>query len=424
MDISCSPLGLVAPQFPAQGITDIAVAGFQNISLDISLCCVPGELKRLGKFRPDHASPDPRTARVMEDPAALEDCFSAMLGQCREKRLNIPIARGAFLPRNTRRGDLSELLTQINEETLRLCGKTGCRYLVIRPLFAGVPQEELWEVNRAYYLRLARIAEENQVMILLENQCRDFNGHLMRGPCAERNEAVEWVDRLNAEAGSERFGFCMDVGVCSLCGLAMRDFILELGDRLKAVVLRDCDGHEETAQLPFTCVGQGRPQTDWLNLIRGLREIDFDRQLILDFSDTAAAFSPLLHPQLMQLAKAVADYFRWQIGIENLLKKHPSRVLFGAGNMCRNYMKCYGEAYPPLFICANSPGRWGTKFCGLEIRPPESLRELPEDCAIFICNIYYREIEEQLREMGIRNPVEYFNDEYMPAFHFDRLKER
>ena len=424
MDISCSPLALVAPQFPTQGIADIAGAGFQGISLDIPLCCTPEELKRWRNIPPNHASSNPRTVRIMENPAALGDCFSAVLEQCREKGLNIPIARGAFLPRNARRGDLSGLLAQINEEAVRLCGKTGCRYLVVRPLFAGVPQEELWEVNRAYYLRLAEVARENQVMILLENQCRDLNGHLVRGLCAESGEAIGWVDRLNAETGAEQFGFCMDVGVCSLCGLGMRDFILDLGSRLKAIVLRDCDGQEETARLPFTCVGKNGPQTDWLNLIRGLRETGFDGQLIFDFSDTAAAFSPLLRPQLTQFAKAVADYFQWQIGIENILKKYPSRVLFGAGNMCRNYMKCYGEAYPPLFICANSPDRWGTEFCGLEVKPPESLRALPEDCAVFICNIYYREIEEQLREMGIKNPVEYFNDEYMPAFHFTRLKER
>lgn len=419
MDISCSPLALVSPQFPAQGIADIAGAGFQNISLDISLCCVPEELKRCGRPQSDHASRDPRTARVMGNPAALGDCFFAILKQCREKNLNIPIGRGAFLPRDARSGELSELLTRINEEAVRLCGKTGCRYLVVRPLFAGVPREELWKVNRAYYLRLAKTAKENQVMILLENQCRDVNGHLIRGLCAESGEAVEWVDRLNAEAGAERFGFCLDVGVCSLCGLGMRDFVLNLGGRLKAVVLRDCDGQEETAQLPFTCIGgKGGPQTDWLNLIRGLRETGFDGQLIFDFSDTASAFSPLLRPQLMELAKATADYFQWQIGMEDLLRKYPSRVLFGAGNMCGNYMKCYGETYPPLFICANSPDRWGTEFCGLEVKPPESLRGLPEECAVFICNIYYREIEEQLREMGIKNPIEYFNDEYMPVFPF------
>ena len=55
---------------------------------------------------------------------------------------------------------------------------------------------------------------------------------------------------------------------------------------------------------------------------------------------------------------------------------------------------------------------------------PGLLRELPEDCAIFICNVYYREIGEQIREMGLKNPVAYFNDEYMPTFHFDRLRER
>ena len=89
--------------------------------------------------------------------------------------------------------------------------------------------------------------------------------------------------------------------------------------------------------------------------------------------------------------------------------------------MCRNYMKCYGEKYPPLFTCDNNPNMWGKEFCGLEIKSPEVLKEISSDCAIFICNVYYREIEKQLRTMGIRNSIEFFNDEYMPSFHFDRI---
>ena len=58
------------------------------------------------------------------------------------------------------------------------------------------------------------------------------------------------------------------------------------------------------------------------------------------------------------------------------------------------------------------------------MKNPETLKALPKNCAIFICNIYYREIQEQLREMGIENPIEFFNDEYMPDFHFDRLEDR
>ena len=142
----------------------------------------------------------------------------------------------------------------------------------------------------------------------------------------------------------------------------------------------------------------------------------------MDMHDTASAFSPILRPELLKMAKSVAAYFKWQIGMENLLKKYSSRVLFGAGNMCRAYMKCYGEKYPPLFTCDNNETLWGSVFEGLEVKEPRCLMNLPSDCAIFICNIYYREIEAQLRQMGVENPVEFFNDEYMPTFHFDRIE--
>ena len=84
-------------------------------------------------------------------------------------------------------------------------------------------------------------------------------------------------------------------------------------------------------------------------------------------------------------------------------------------------MKNYGKEYPPRYTCDNNSARWGETFEGLEIKNPEELKDLPEDVTIFICNMYYREIEEQLREMGLKNPIEYFSDEYMPSYHFERL---
>ncbi len=78
-------------------------------------------------------------------------------------------------------------------------------------------------------------------------------------------------------------------------------------------------------------------------------------------------------------------------------------------------MKCYGEIYRPLFTCDNNQAKWGTMLDGLEIKDPEELRALPDTCAIFICNIYYEEIEQQLRGMGLPNPIERFSDEYLPS---------
>jgi hypothetical protein len=199
----------------------------------------------------------------------------------------------------------------------------------------------------------------------------------------------------------------------------MLDFAVVLGKRIKAVVLRD--GISDDRQLPFTCTYKGQAQVDWLSLIRGLREIEFDGQLIVDYGDSVVAFPTLLRSHIFESAKDVGNYFKWQIELENILKKHEKRVLFGAGNMCRNYMKCYGRQYPPLFTCDNNSALWGTVFEGLEVKSPDALKDIPQGCAIYICNIYYDEIKEQLLNMGINNPIEYFNDEYMPSFYFDRL---
>lgn len=424
MEISCFTTGIVNVKHPGQGMMDLANAGFDNVVLDLGMCCAGSDLENFGSEKPERkkAGASDRMS-VIKDPSNLEACLEAVLKEVKEEKLQVSAVYAPALLRNTKRTDLNDLLTSILEQSIRVCGKIGCRYVVVRPLFAGVEPEETWQVNREFYLRLAKVAKESNVMILLENQCCDIGGHLIRGICADGRMAADWIDRLNEACGEERFGFCMDAGVCNLCGQNMYEFACALGKRIKMVILRDCDGYRESAMLPFTCAFQRKSQTDWLGLIRGLRAVGFDGLLALEITDTAAAFSPLLRPQVLSLARAAGDYIKWQIEIENQLKKYRSIVLFGAGNMCRNYMKCYGEKYPPLFTCDNNKSLWGTSFCGLEVRPPETLMELDADCGIFICNIYYREIETQLRDMGVTCPIAFFNDEYMPSFHFNRLEQ-
>lgn len=422
MDILCVPLGFVGLERPKKGILTVKSCGFDKMLLDIAAVCPADELENFGKETGSREKEKQGRVRAAEDPKGLSDSFQLLLEQCREYQVDLPIARAPYLYRDTARDDLEGLLSELTAESMKVCGQAGCRYLIVNPLFAGVRRGNEWEANRKYYLSLADSARKNNVTILLENQCRDINGHLVRGICTDAVETAEWIDRLNQEAGEERFGFCLDAGVCNLCGQDMQNFTVLLGNRIKAVILRDCDGHNETSMLPFTSVGRGRQQTDWTGLIRGLREICFDGALIMDFGSTTAAFSHLLRPQLLQLAKSIADYFKWQIEMKSVLKKYDMRVIFGAGNMCRNYMKCYGEEFPPLFTCDNNKNRWGERFAGLEIKSPEALKELDDNCAIFICNIYYKEIENQLRKMGLRNPIEYFNDEYMPSYYFDKLE--
>lgn len=406
MIISSLTRGIVDVARPRQGLSDLKKNGFANVAIDLGAYCTGYVLKRKEKqLKPELSRGD--YARLRDE---------------LKKSGSVPTL--VVMPKfdnDTKRTDLNLLMRHIGMDSVHACEEMGCKMLVIHPLFIGIPREDIWEVNKEYYLQLAAECKNEDTMLLLENECRDCSGHNVRGICADAAQAVEWIEALNKACGCKRFAFCMNIRNYTACGQNMSEEALVLGEYAKAVRVSDGDGRGEAARLPFTCVGEHGIETDWLSVIRGLRKISFNGQLVMDCADTVNAFSPLLRPQVIALAKSVGEFLKWQIEIEAAMKKYNSIVLFGAGNMCRNFMLCYGEKYHPLFTCDNNSAVWGTTFEGLEVKSPEALKDIPSDCGVFICNVYYREIEAQLQEMGIEN-IEFFNDEYLPQFPFKRIE--
>ena len=413
MQILCSTDGIINGKFPKAGVRDIAKGNYSNIVLNISRCA----------FDYDHSKYKPwREYSIYSDPQKLDRLIKPTLDACHRDNLEVPAAYINFILSDiSSEDDLRDIITALGEGAIKIAAEAGCKYLTASPIAVGIAGADTWQFNRQYYLHLADVIKDKDIKILLENKTRDIGGHLVRGLCSDESEAVQWIDSLNGAAEREVFGFNLDIGTCNLCGQNMQEFILSLGQRLKMVTIRDNDGNQNSSMLPFTAVYEHSARTNWLSLIRGLRSIDFNGLLTMQIGDTAAAFSPLIRPELIKLSGTIAEYIAWQVSIEAMLKKYKSRVLFGAGNMCRAYMKCYGNDYPPLFTCDNNKKLWHTDFCGLQVKPPEDLKQLPQDCAIFICNVYYSEIERQLRDMGLNNPIERFNDEYLPDYHFTRL---
>lgn len=79
-------------------------------------------------------------------------------------------------------------------------------------------------------------------------------------------------------------------------------------------------------------------------------------------------------------------------------------ILFGAGLMFEDYMKKYGDKYRPAFLVDNDGNKWGRSRMGIEIRKPEAILEVAEGKRhLIICSYYYREIAEQLEEMGVHD---------------------
>lgn len=415
INLICGIGGIVDLVHPKQGISDIETAGFDSMLLDFNQVYVKdkdGENMVVDRLQ--------EKIKLYTETVKAE-CITIAKAPCAKERFDY--------------NQDGETIKQAISESLKIAMHHGCSKFIVPLLNANDNSKKVMDENKELLLSLLEICSKSDITVLPENQCRYYNGHYIRGAGSDADELLrlilevgEIADKRYGRRKQPYIGVCVNVGNCNLCGQNVNEFCHILAPYIQAVIVSDGDGNKHHSLLPFTAANQKSSQTDWLGVIRGLRNvcanIQNDLDMILDMEDTAYAFSPLLRPELMRFAKTTMDYLKWQIEMESMLGKYRKRVLFGAGNMCRNYMKNYGEKYPPLYTCDNNQNLWGTTFEGMVIEPPDKLRELPKDVAIFICNIYYREIEAQIRRMGIKNPIEFFNDEYLPSFHFDRIDVR
>lgn len=86
-------------------------------------------------------------------------------------------------------------------------------------------------------------------------------------------------------------------------------------------------------------------------------------------------------------------------------------ILFGAGLMFEDYMKKYKKKYTPDFIVDNDKAKWGHEKQGVLIKSPKSiLNILEEDRRVIICSVHYRQIEKQLKDMGVTDYRIYIQD--------------
>ena len=209
-----------------------------------------------------------------------------------------------------------------NLRCIELTAYLGCRYVIIHPItesFRYSPAE-LRERNLDFYSQLIDTAKKSGVIICLENMWNSRNGNIFECTCEDPYETNDYIDTLNKMAGEEVFGFCFDVGHYTLCGRYMKNTLITLGNRVKALHIHDAGKLNDLHTLPYSqCNAAGNaPFTDWTSMLEGLRAIGYKGAINFEAGNAFNVFPAYTHKALLGLFRAIGEYFSTEITGENL----------------------------------------------------------------------------------------------------------
>lgn len=256
---TCDGLGM------ERGYAAIRQAGFEAIDWNIDHA-LPGAVIRSGNYR---------GKCVLEKP--LEDVISYYaeeLAIIRKNGLAITQSHApfpAYLPDDP---ELLDYMIGIYCRAIEFCDYAGCPRMVIHgiSLSQSDPKntpETVAELNWKLYSSLIPTLLKNNVTVCLENLCSWDNGVATEGICSNPHDAAALIDKLNAAAGKEVFGLCMDVGHMQLMAKDIRAYAPILGDRIKCLHIHDNDAHADRHLAPFTGT------TNWKNVCAALKRIGY-----------------------------------------------------------------------------------------------------------------------------------------------------
>lgn len=201
------------------------------------------------------------------------------------------------------------------EKVIRTCAAVDCPAIVIHPVTRSTKEKE-WEINMALYRQLMPVAKETGVKICLENLFGVNTGRVLEGVCAHAEEAVRYIDALNAEAGCDCFGFCFDVGHANLLHKNICQYLETLGHRLICLHIHDNDGQNDLHMAPYTQTRYYKSCScalDWELFIAGLRHIGYRGSLCFEtFRVTDLTPKSLWESALSHIIN-IGKYFRARI---------------------------------------------------------------------------------------------------------------
>lgn len=212
------------------------------------------------------------------------------------------------------REDINDHIIMAIEKCLALCSYVGCPAIVVHPVIRDDKKDEL-ETNLMLYRKLMPAAKKYKVVICLENLFKTVNAITYEGPCSDAEEAVWYIDKLNAEAGEEIFGFCFDIGHALLTKKNVKQYLLTIGKRLTILHLHDNNSIFDCHMIPYSYLGNGKGFVcDWEGFIEALREIGYRGTLSFETFRIYRVMPKELCTEALKFISAIGRY--WSDRIE------------------------------------------------------------------------------------------------------------
>lgn len=294
-------------------------------------------------------------------------------------------------------------------DMLETCKKYQGRYIVLSTMNCedGILESVVEDCSM--------MINDYQIPIFLENGCEgnDDKGYL-HNAYSDVSDLMKIADYCNRLCETPMIGICYNIGYGNLLAKNIRSQIYQCKDYLCMIHANDNGGVRNDKQMPYTFTkGRGDLSTDWYHIIQELIRMEFGGWMIFDTNGLFGRCPESLQVQFARLLHEIADEWEEQYTFAQRVLDKPDKklILFGAGQMLTDYMRVFGEKYPPYFAVDNGQNRWGTEVMGVPVKNPQEILAVPEeDRNVVICCMYYDAIGAQLRQMGVT--YEEFQDRY------------
>lgn len=166
----------------------------------------------------------------------------------------------------------------VYKRNIEFCQYAKIRNLVIHGISYSLnddinTKETIDKLNFKLYSSLIPVLKDTDVTVCLENLFSSNNGVCYQGHCSDPYAGAKEIDELNALAGKECFGLCLDTGHANLLHHDLRTFIAVYGKRIKALHIHDNNGSGDEHEAPLTGT------INWNHFCSALKEVGYEGDL-------------------------------------------------------------------------------------------------------------------------------------------------